>query len=298
MSQFFSPKDVAAAIGVSESSLKRWVDKGLIRASKTAGGHRRMEMDSIMQYLRNSGRMLERPEILELPSGCGSGGEWNAESARQALHEALVSGDEDAARRVVLDLYLGGMSVAELSDEVIARTFHKVGDLWECGELEVYEERRACELCQRVVHELRRVVGSGPGRKPLAMGGTLDGDPYTLATSLAELVLRDAGWKAVSLGNMLPFEAIRHAVLEHRPNLLWISVSSIRDVDRFSADFNLLFDVAHSTETALVVGGKALTADIRMNIRYSQFSDNFRHLESFANIIRQGVNGSVGKATR
>ena len=43
------------------------------------------------------------------------------------------------------------------------------------------------------------------------MGGTLDGDPYTLAACMSELVLRDCGWRASSLGNMLPFETLRSA---------------------------------------------------------------------------------------
>jgi len=36
-----SPRELAEALGVSESSLKRWVDAGKIAASRTEGGHRR-----------------------------------------------------------------------------------------------------------------------------------------------------------------------------------------------------------------------------------------------------------------
>jgi hypothetical protein len=155
--------------------------------------------------------------------------------------------------------------------------------------MEVYEERRACETCSRVIHELRRAVGTGKIGGPVAMGGTLDGDPYTLAACMSELVLRDCGWRANSLGNMLPFETLRRALERDRPRLMWLSVTSIRDVDRFIASFNVLFDTATSFGSAIAVGGQALTADIRRLLRYTTYSDNFRHLEAFATTLNPSI---------
>lgn len=287
VSQFYSPKEVAKAIGVSESSLKRWVDKGLIRASKTAGGHRRLELSDVLDYVRTSGRMLENPVAVSLPEGCGGIAHDSLESLQRKFQAAIQAGDETVATTGLIDGYLSGVSVAELFDVVVAPSFHQIGDLWASGEAKVYEERRACEVCQRAVHELRRAIGTRESGGPVALGGTLDGDPYTLATTLAELVLRSGGWKATSLGNMLPFDAVRKAIIEERPALFWVSVTSIRDVDRFTTDFNLLFDVAQSMGTALVAGGQALTDEIRQRIRYTNFSDNFRHLETFAKTIRK-----------
>ena len=189
------------------------------------------------------------------------------------------------ARRVVLDLYLSNTSVATICDTVITPAFQKIGELWQCGSMEVFEERRACETCSRVIHELRRAVGTGEIDGPLAMGGTLDGDPYTLAASMSELVLRDCGWRANSLGNMLPFATLCKALERDRPRLLWLSVASIRDVDRFVAGFNVLFDTATTFGSAIAVGGQALTADIRRLLRYTTYCDNFRHLEAFSTTL-------------
>lgn len=286
VTQYFSPKEVARAIGVSESSLKRWVDKGVIRASKTAGGHRRLHLDAILEYVRTTGRQIADPVAISLPDGVGKEPDMSLDGAVEPFSQCLLTGDELGARRIVIDLYVHGHGVAEICDRLIAPAFGKVGNLWKCGDVEVYEERRACELCQRVVHELRRAVGAGDNTGPVAMGGTLDGDPYTIASGLVEVVLCSAGWRASSLGNMLPFDTIRKAIIENQPRLFWISVTSIRDEDRFSADFNLLFDIAQSMNTALVVGGQALTIDVRQRIRYSNFSDDFRQMEAYAKSIR------------
>lgn len=289
VAQYFSPKEVAQAIGVSESSLKRWVDKGLIQATKTAGGHRRLELADVLLYLRSTGRGLENPVAVSLPEGCGSEPQLTVESSSKRFSEAIGGGSEADATRTLIDAYLAGSTAAEVVDLVITPAFQEMGHLWECGQTEVYEERRGCEVCLRAVHELRRAIGGGTSDGPVAMGGTLDGDPYTLATTFAELVLRSCGWNATSLGNMLPFDAVRKAIIDNRPALFWVSVTSIRDIDRFTTDFNLLFDIAQSMGTSLVAGGQALTAEVRQRIRYTNFSDNFRHLETFAQTIKSSL---------
>jgi methanogenic corrinoid protein MtbC1 len=184
-----------------------------------------------------------------------------------------------------MDAFLNGFSAAKIFDAIIVPAFIEIGNLWHCGTLEVYQERRACETCSRVVHELRRAVGSGPTDGPVAIGGTLDGDPYTIASSMSEVVLRECGWRALSLGKMLPFNTLLKAVENDRPRLMWLSVTSIRSPEQFVANLNVLFDTATSFGCVLVVGGQALTADIRPLLRYTTYCDNFRHLEAFSKTI-------------
>lgn len=106
---------------------------------------------------------------------------------------------------------------------------------------------------------------------------------------MTELVLRDCGWRANSLGNMLPFETLRRALERDRPRLMWLSVTSIRDADRFIASFNTLCETATSHGSAIVVGGQALTADIRRLLRYTTYCDNFQHLEAFGKSLNPGT---------
>ena len=63
---FLSPRQVAQAVGVSESSLKRWCDRGDIRVTKTAGGHRRIDRRVVVRYLRERGFEAKKPDLMEL----------------------------------------------------------------------------------------------------------------------------------------------------------------------------------------------------------------------------------------
>lgn len=275
-----TPKQVAQAINVSESSLKRWCDQGLLTAIRTAGGHRRLALDDVFQFLRKSGQPLMRPELLGLPSNTGQVAVVR-DRAREQVRDALIAGDEDQCRRIVFDLYLAGQSACEICDDVLARAFHEIGDRWECGELSIYRERRACEIGFKMFHELRMAVRTPQPDAPVAIGGTLSCDPYRLPNSMIELVLRELGWQATSLGTSLPSATIGDAVRDSRPKLLWLSVSYIESVPTFLEEYAFLHNLATETGTAVVVGGRALTPEIRQQIAYSAYCDTLQHLVTF-----------------
>tara|TARA_B100000029_G_scaffold51134_3_gene46529 strand:+ start:2190 stop:3068 length:879 start_codon:yes stop_codon:yes gene_type:complete len=279
-----SPKQVARAIGVSESSLKRWCDQGKLKCEKTAGGHRRMRIGSVMSFIRTGGYQLSDPGVVGLPPATGQT-QWTIERARDRFAAALIEGDEEVCQQVALDLYIAGHSLSVICDQLIARGFQEIGNRWDCGDLEVFQERRGCELATRLIHRFGDLVTRPDPRAPKAMGGTLDGDPYTLASGMAELVLRDSGWDAQSMGNLLPFETVRAAVRKIRPRLLWLGVAVVRDEDRFIDEMNRLYSVTESEGTVLVVGGPALGKTLRGQIRYSAHCDSMQHLEDFARLL-------------
>ena len=116
----------------------------------------------------------------------------------------------------------------------------------------------------------------------MAIGGTLESDPYRLPTAMIEVVLRELGWQATSLGTRLPATTIAEAVRDNRPRLLWISVSCIESVPAFLEEYAHLHRVATEIGAAVVVGGRALTAEVRQQMAYSAYCDTLRHLVTFA----------------
>lgn len=276
-----TPKQVAQAIGVSESSLKRWCDRGLLTTVRTVGGHRRLAIDDVFQFLRQSGHQLLRPELLGLPSNTGQG-TTVIDRARDQIRDALVAGDEEQCRRIVFDLYLARQSACDICDRVIAPALHDIGDGWECGEVTVYRERRACETVLKMLHELRMAMRTPPTEAPIAVGGTLECDPYRLPTAMIEVVLRERGWQATSLGTQLPATTLAEAVRDKRPRLLWVSVSCIESIPVFLEEYAGLYQTAAGVGAAVVVGGRALTTEVRQQMSYEAHCDTLRHLVAFA----------------
>lgn len=281
MKQKLSPKQVAQAIGVSEASLKRWCDKGLIPSTRTAGGHRRILLSAVLEYIRESGNPLIEPRVLGLPSATGSG-KMTLERSEDHFLSALEVGDLDSIRLVAVNLYLAGHRMCEIFDKAVTPAFHRIGERWAAGEMEIYQERRACEVFLRAVHELKSVLNAPAAHAPLAIGGTFEADPYSVPTTMAETSMSQVGWRAQSLGTMLPAETLAAAIAKHKPALFWLSVSTIESQPNFLSQFKVLAQSAMQHGCAIVVGGRALTKGVRKNMDYAAFGDTMRHLTSFA----------------
>jgi excisionase family DNA binding protein len=282
--ELLSPRQVARAIGVSEASLKRWCDQGLLPATRTAGGHRRLTPAGVLEFLRQTGRELVRPEVLGLPTATGR--------TDRAIHRvvppmvaALLAGDEGSVRRLLFNLFLGGHSLVDIGDRVLAVAFDEIGRKWEADEIEIYCERRACEVCVRVLQDFRSALPPPPAGAPVAIGGTPAGDVYQLPTLLVELVLRQAGWQAQSYGVGLPLDTLSAALERVRPQLFWLSASWIPDRDEFLAAYARLQATAAGAGVPVVVGGRALTEDIRRAMRYAAFGDTLGHLTTFVDSL-------------
>ncbi len=284
MEKLLSPRQVARAIGVSESSLKRWCDSGRIQVVRTLGGHRRLPVPAVLRFLRDEGHRLAHPEVLGLPSNTGRGQRVLGRAADQ-LAAALGDGDVVVVRQIVFDLYLADHPLSTIADRVLAPAFHELGRRWECGDLEVYRERRACDIAMGVAAELLAALNEPDPTAPLAMGGAPETDPYALPTKLVEIVLRGCGWRATSLGTQLPMDTLRAAIEDNRPQLFWLSVSHIPDPAAFLDQYRKLYATAVNCGVPIAVGGSALSEAIRTEMQYSVYCDRLQHLESFLSTL-------------
>lgn len=285
MDQLLSPKQVAAAIGASESSLKRWCDQGLLTTVKTAGGHRRIPVQEVLRFVRERNHSVVEPKLLALPDTTDRKAR-RIEAGADRLVAELLADNEVACRTIVMEHFVSGEPVSRLFDEVFAVAFHKIGELWQCHSAEIYQERCSCQIALRLLHELRAKLPA-PDPQCVAMGATATGDVYSLPVTMSEIVLRSVGWDARLLGSSIPFESMCQAVDARKPGLFWLSSSFIPDESEFVRGFNTLTQQCEKSDTALVVGGRALNSEIRKQLRYSAFCDTMSHLADFAKTMQR-----------
>jgi MerR family transcriptional regulator, light-induced transcriptional regulator len=219
MSELLSPHDLAAALGVSESSLKRWIDAGRIRASRTEGGHRRVALEDALAFIRQSNAVVVRPELLGLTAVAPPPAD------ERGLVRALEDGDAAAIAAVLHAHCQAGRPIDALCDGPIRRAMHAIGELWRHDADGVVIEHRATDACVQALGSVRAAIRPAPDA-PVALGAGPEDDPYVLASAMAALVVALEGYRAVNLGPDTPTAALHRAVVHHRPTLVWLSVSA------------------------------------------------------------------------
>ncbi len=248
--RFLSTRELADALGVSESSLKRWVDAGKISASRTEGGHRRIQIAEAMRFIRETGAPLARPELLDLPEVAAARARGDGR-----LSSFLHDGDSVGARGWLMARYLEGATIVELADGPIREAMAALGERWHhADDSGVFLEHRATDICLQAVAQLRTMIPAVPASAPVAIGGGPSDDPYVLPSQLAAMVVTEAGWRAINLGPDTPVGAFAHAVAQHHPELVWISISAPLAPAR-ARSMSRWLDGLPAT-TAIVIGGQ------------------------------------------
>lgn len=258
---FLTPRQLARAIGVSEASVKRWCDQGLIETTRTTGGHRRLGRASVDDFLIRTGRRPLEPESIR-PQLPGGSGERSLARGREAFRKALSCGSERIALQIATDIHTAGHSFGEIADDVILAAERQI--LFSAATA-VLPRHTVTEACLRIVDALQTGLEKAPETAPLSFAGALDGARSTLSVALSVLVLREAGWKAESLGIGLPFTTLRAAVRRHQPRFLVLQVDEVRNPQHFEREMSELLREAEQSGTRLLATGPGLSQHSELN---------------------------------
>ena len=281
---YTSTARAARALGVSVSTIKRWVDDGVLPAHRTAGGHRKLFTQALRQRLLDG----------SLPDPVR-----DLHQVRRALLAGMTR-RAGASRCALLDAYHAGVPIETLADEVVAPVMRTIGQRWETGRADVCIEHRGTGQCLEAIYQIKQAVQARPAlaNRPLAVGGSPEGDPYLLANLLAEVLLIDAGWDVINLGPNTPLESFEYALATYHPRLLWLSISAPPQPRRqFIRAYAHLYAQAVRSGTAVAIGGRALTPSLRRDLACTMAGDRLRELKQFAATLSYRSPGEMRRAT-
>jgi MerR family transcriptional regulator, light-induced transcriptional regulator len=250
-----TPKDLALAIGTSESSIRRWVDSGAVKLSRTVGGHRRIPLTEAVRFIRERKVSVVRPDILGWPELGGSEFGASSQTDDDQLYAALERGNGQQVQGLVLGWYVGGRSLASLCDGPICSSMHSMGELWRHSEEGILVEHQATEWCAQAVARVRSMMPPPSQEAPVAIGGAPEEEAHGLASAMAATILRECGYDDTNFGAFTPIRLLAGMARERQARLVWLSVSMPPD-PRAKKETAELAKQLEGIGATLVVGGQ------------------------------------------
>jgi MerR family transcriptional regulator, light-induced transcriptional regulator len=278
---YLSTVQVSQALGVSVTTVKRWVDEGRLPAHKTPGGHRKLLLADVLRLVREND--FPRANLARLTMPVAASESPEPATLVEQVQAVLERGEADTLRSLLQGAYQASMPMEQIADGVLAPVLERMGSDWAGGRLEIFEEHRQTQLCLAAVHQLTALVEANADKdRPVALGAAPEGDPYLLPTLLAQLVLLDAGWNAINFGPDTPLPCLREALLAYQPRLLWLSVTHLTEPENFSVEYQKLYLEAKKAGVAVAIGGQALAHGFQPPLPYSMTGQTLTNLADFA----------------
>jgi len=222
-----TPAELARAIGVSESSVKRWIDAGRIEALRTPGGHRRVPIAAAVRFIHETGQPLADPTVLGLDEA--TTGDTSGAVVLAAWAKALEAGDETRVRGLAIERYLAGHDAATICDQWVLPAYKLLRDDCSHPSEACIVLHRGRQISYEVLRTLRDAAGPPLDANRVALTADIGAMIDSLPEAAAHTVLHEAGWDATSLGPAVSRQVLVGAMPRLKPKLVWLSASGDAD---------------------------------------------------------------------
>lgn len=254
MKTTLSPKELAEAVGVSESSLKRWADSGRVRVTRTAGGHRRITIADAVAFIREAHLQVLNPALLGLAAtSIVPDSIQDEDETTRRLYQHLVDGQPAEARGLLFSIYFSGRPIAEIFDGPVRRALEEIGTMWTNDRAGIMIEHRASEICVDVLRQFKATLPNVTDG-PVAIGGAPPADMAVIPSLAAATVLSAEGYRTTNLGPNTPIDTLALAARRDGAALVWLSITHTPVRDNLLREVENLVVQLREREARLAIG--------------------------------------------
>jgi excisionase family DNA binding protein len=303
MVDIVSTKSVASLLGVSEATVKRWADAGVLRCFRTRGGHRKFRLKDVRAFLNdeplppqgeNGTNGTHATNGTSGTNGTHGTNGTNgthavarstppppapiADGAKRAAAFALA-GDVDGLVSLATQARDGGSTLADMFDALLAPALRVVGDRWACGDITVAQEHIASNTVSEMLARLRPIAqaaGATRTERPKALCACLGEERHDLAVRMVALVLTEQGYEPMLAGGYVPAIDLARLVAQEKPSLVALSASANADGDALRGDLAVIASAATTARAKVIVGGAGFGKLDRLPVvvaRYASIAD-------------------------
>lgn len=261
ISKSLTTKEVARLCRVSDATVKRWEDAGIIKSERTNGGHRRFRAEEVARFQREQGLGLKRTLGDESVFALNNRGAETKNYNDYTIYDALLAGSESVTSDMLISAHLNGKPLTLIFDEMICPALRKIGERWFAGEISVAQEHLATRTVLNAIYKLRNTLPVPEPTGTLAICCALENEYHELPTHLAQITIENEGWDVFNFGANTPIYCLTEEMSKHQPDIICISSTIINDIERLSRDFTAFREAAFKQKVSIILGGKIFDAD-------------------------------------
>ena len=258
----------ANILDVHESSVKRWCGQDELSCTYTAGGHRRISLDDLLDFAQEQGI-----DCSLLPIRPHDARVWRAvlqsEKKRNfpdlvdLIYTELLDPQSPYPGRILHLCRASRIPISTLFDELIAPVLNRIGDAWSAGEIHVGDEHRMSESLIQTLAVIYDNIKAGLAptneNRPTAIVGCGEGIQHDIGARIIRILLEESGWNAIYLGANVPTEEFAAQQTKHHARLVCISLvppATAADADRTKRILARMYDGEHPY--SLILGGSGV----------------------------------------
>jgi MerR family transcriptional regulator, light-induced transcriptional regulator len=182
----------------------------------------------LMDAGHRPGKLIAAPEadLLSLAPRRTSEHRSSSPPPSAALDEllALIKAHDALGYQQAMQQRLARQGLLCFVQDTVAPLTHRIGEAWEDGSVEVFEEHLFTEQTKRL---LRQAIATLPGgsRSPRILLTSLPDELHVLGLLMAEALLALEGAECIPLGTQMPLLEICRAATAHRADVVALSFS-------------------------------------------------------------------------
>ncbi|HEY8563648.1 MAG TPA: B12-binding domain-containing protein [Pyrinomonadaceae bacterium] len=278
---YLTTKEVARLCRVSDATVKRWEDAGLLKSERTSGKHRRFRAEEVARFQREQGlgqktchgdRSVQNSVARRKNLACSS----------STLFDLLASGCEEETANFMIGAFLQGAALTDIFDNLLSPAMQRIGELWYQGELSVTQEHLATRAAHYAVHKLRASLPLPEMNGKTAFCAAMEGDLHELPSYLAQVAIENEGWEVMNFGANTPLFSLTEEILQYAPSAVCLSSTYMTELERLSRDYKTLREHAHKLKIPLILGGKMFEDDhVRRRFPADLYARTFAEVAHF-----------------
>ena len=282
----FNTEDAAKILSVNVSTIKRWSAAGKLKCIKSAGGHRKFEMQHLSEFIekyQKKGSSINAFAIKTEEDAKIS--EWILKRDYPQLITNIYKNSLRCNRLRVLDILKAAVftkiPLHELYDRIITPVLHNIGQQWLEKQLTVTEEHFASQTIKDALTRLQSIIAVPEKKLGIVMCMNFQNEMHDIALKMVDHILEYRGFKVLYSGQLTPLGQLENIFENYAPHRLYLSSTYVENVELAQLELDEIFETTDKYSVDVMVGGQGF------NLLKYDFEKIKYRLENFKDVYEK-----------